>query len=374
MKILLASRAPLSSQTGSPIRGRYLAECLALQGAHVVTVSPGPCRHLLGRISHMECGSLDDITAFIEFNGHRFDILICLTVWEAGAILHAARVAGLPCVVDCHGLEIVQMLDAQANRVLHVVELHRAIGSDVAAMRADGIIAANSVVLEWCVRAFAPVCDAVGITDVYRFADAIPTPRDELPIRVLYSGGSQYWQNIEVFLAAVPLVLQKSKDFTFHVLTKANLGSSLAARLDAMAASGQILLEPYKDFVDYPSFLANFDIGVIPREFFPTSYQSFPQKMVDYMAGGLCVVATEVYPYPEVFSTGEKGVLCPPNPQGIANAVLALRSRAVRKIFGENARQYAQETFAMQVRGPVLMNFLRGVIEGKAGGGHARQC
>lgn len=365
MKILLVSKAPLGAATGSPIRGRNLALCLAGQGARVVTVSPGDVTLQHERITHARCDTTEHLTRFIRENGSFFDILICLTIWEAAEILHAARQAKLPCVVDCHGLGTVQQLDPGMGP-LSVKALHTHIAWDMAAMRADGLLAANSVVLEWCTRAYVPVCDAVGLTNVARFASVVPAKRPEKPIRVLYAGGSSHWQGFEGFLDAVPLVLAKSGDFTFHALTETTPGSGLDERLARMHAAGQIIREPYQDFDEYPSFLANFDIGVIPRKLQPASYQSFPQKLVDYMAGGLCVVATDIYPYPEVFSSGEKGVLCPPTPQGIAGAIFALRSEKVRKLFGENARQYAWERFDFTSRGPVIMEFLQMLTENKS--------
>lgn len=361
--ILLVSRAPLGSLTGSPIRGVRLAQCLAEQDLYVRTLSPGDCVPFHPRVTHTAASSVEAMRRFILTDGKQFDLLLCLTVWEAGVFLHAGRLASLPCVVDCHGLSIIQSLDASSGGRLDVAGLHRTVADDVAAMRADGILAANSAVCDWCGLAHVPFCDAVGLTSVADFL--VPKPkRPASDIRVLYAGSALFWQGVDIFLQAATLVRRQSSDFSFHLLSHIQEDNPLRQSVQALEEAGDLIVEPTVDVARYPAFLADFDIGVIPRRLQPATYQSFPQKLVDYMAGGLCVVATNIYPHPEVFANTGCGVLCPTDPNGMAEAILGLQSHDVRRLMGAKAREYALAHFDMSRQGPKIKDFLEKVSTG----------
>jgi len=94
-------------------------------------------------------------------------------------------------------------------------------------------------------------------------------------------------------------------------------------------------------------FLAAMDIGVLS-----SLAEGFSNSLLEYMAAGLPIVATDVGGNREALTDGKApetaGILVPPNhPQALAQAILSLRSPLVRRQMGEAARRSA-ERFSLE--------------------------
>ena len=84
---------------------------------------------------------------------------------------------------------------------------------------------------------------------------------------------------------------------------------------------------------DVRPYLAAMDVGVLS-----SLAEGFSNSLLEYMAAGLAVVATEVGGNREGLE--DTGILVPASdPQALADAILSLRSPALRKQFGQAARQ-----------------------------------
>ncbi|MHB1937655.1 MAG: glycosyltransferase [Acidobacteriaceae bacterium] len=80
-------------------------------------------------------------------------------------------------------------------------------------------------------------------------------------------------------------------------------------------------------------YLAAMDIGMLS-----SLAEGFSNSLLEYMASGLASVATEVGGNREALEGA--GILVPPdNPEALAEAILQLRSTALRQQLGQVARQ-----------------------------------
>ena len=96
---------------------------------------------------------------------------------------------------------------------------------------------------------------------------------------------------------------------------------------------------------DVPDLLSALDILVM------SSYtESFPNAILEAMAMGKPVVATNVGGIPEVVEEGQTGFLVPPrDPKAIADRVLSLcRDSARRLQMGRAARARVEDNFTVQ--------------------------
>ncbi|MGB9735985.1 MAG: glycosyltransferase [bacterium] len=96
---------------------------------------------------------------------------------------------------------------------------------------------------------------------------------------------------------------------------------------------------------DIPNFLSATDIYV-----HPSVEEGFGIAIIEAMAAGLPVIATNVGGIPEIITNGVNGILVPPeNPQALADAIVELIEHPDRrKILSEKARQYVELTFNNQ--------------------------
>lgn len=112
------------------------------------------------------------------------------------------------------------------------------------------------------------------------------------------------------------------------------------ARIEALRLGGRVhLLGPRNDV---PALLAAADVVV-----HPSHEEGFPNVILEAMAAGKAVVATNVGGIPELVSDGETAILVPPRePAQLAGAILSLLSDPGRaQALGEAGRRRVQERF-----------------------------
>ena len=91
--------------------------------------------------------------------------------------------------------------------------------------------------------------------------------------------------------------------------------------------------------------LRSMDIFILP-----SLWEGMPNAILEAMAAGLPVVATNVGGTPEVVVDGETGFLVPPrDPEALANAIkLLIDDPELRKKFGQAGRERVERHFTIQ--------------------------
>jgi len=114
---------------------------------------------------------------------------------------------------------------------------------------------------------------------------------------------------------------------------------------------------------DIPQLLAGMDIFVLPSR-----REGFPVSIIEAMAGGRAVVATDVGGVREILEDGADGIVVPPEDDAsLASAILGLvRDPNGRARLGDNARQKAARDFSDQA---MIRNYKR--LFTSAGGARA---
>src|SRR5205823_5907868 len=105
---------------------------------------------------------------------------------------------------------------------------------------------------------------------------------------------------------------------------------------------------------DVLPFLSAFDIGVLPSH-----SEGFSNSLLEYMAAGLPVIATDVGGNRETVE--ETALLVPPNnAQALANAILSLISSPdLRERLGIGARSRVRSQFDLETAGNQLHRYFR---------------
>ncbi len=91
---------------------------------------------------------------------------------------------------------------------------------------------------------------------------------------------------------------------------------------------------------DIPDLLGASDIGILPSH-----HEGFSNALLEYMAAGLPVIATDVGGNPDAVIDGETGFLVPPQtPEALAEA-LARMDDAIRRTMGQAGRERVSRHF-----------------------------
>jgi glycosyltransferase involved in cell wall biosynthesis len=130
----------------------------------------------------------------------------------------------------------------------------------------------------------------------------------------------------------VPHILQREADVTFLIAGDGSLRESLEALTRELGVERHVRFLGFRD--DVPILLGVLDVLVIP-----SLTEGFPLSLVEGMAAGCPIVATQVGGMPEVTRDGD-GVLFVPaeDPKAIAGAtVRLLRNSALAETLGQRA-------------------------------------
>jgi glycosyltransferase involved in cell wall biosynthesis/GT2 family glycosyltransferase len=175
------------------------------------------------------------------------------------------------------------------------------------------------------------------------------------PFTVLFVGRFERRKGIDLLLDAIAPVIAANPSVRFVLAGPDDLpdgsGSTHRARFEAahpdLVAAGSVRFTGPVDGDELAVLLGEADAAVLPSRF-----ESFGLVYVEAMAAGLPVVALADSGAEEVVTAGVTGFLCPPDPEGLAAAILALAADPVeaaelgRRGRGRFEREFTVEAMA----------------------------
>ena len=371
MKVLLFCTADLATGSGSEVRARLIAEGLARHGAGVHVVASGiPDAFSALGIGATRLGPgrswADPPSAAVD--AFRPDILYGITEAGADAVMRAARAARLPVAYDLHGIgfvEVVELGSAYGARL-------RRIGNSLRWLsripRAEAVTVANPTLYPLVRALNGNAVPVVGMTDVSHFRPDGPAVRlgtDPGKIQVVFAGNWFKWQGVDMLLEAIGILARDREPFEFHLLgSVGRRPGRTAARADALPP-GAVHCRESVDYAVVPDYYRGADVLVIPRPFMLSTHLAFPQKLVDYMASGRTIVATDLAPHRFALESPPAGILCGRTAQALADGIRRTKDAALRAGLAANARERAVALFCHAKQTAKVRNLFSGILSGR---------
>ncbi len=259
----------------------------------------------------------------------------------------SARMAGVPHIVHhAHGFSFNRPLRPLAHRFF--VELER-----FAAKFGDRIIAVNEhqrqMAVGLGVEAAERTCTVANGIDLAPFDRADGSELrarlglDASAILIGAVGRMEAQKGFKYFIQALPRIARSIPSARFVIAGDGELRPQLEEQARQAGAAG------YTHFIgfqrDVPSVLAALDIFVMP-----SLWEGLPLSLIEALAAGKPIVATDIEGNREVVDDGETGLIVPPaDSSSLADAVIALaadRPRAAR--LAQNAKAAARQRFSEQ--------------------------
>ncbi len=149
---------------------------------------------------------------------------------------------------------------------------------------------------------------------------------------ILVPGGLHYRKNAELILAAIPLILRRFPDLVIAIVN--HTSPAYAVRARSLGPQVRLL-----GFVTDEALHALYTAATVV--WFPSRYEGFGLPVVEAMACGTAVVASNSSSIPEI--AGEAALLADPaSPQAHVDALMSLLTdEAARAHFGSAGRQRA---------------------------------
>ena len=148
-------------------------------------------------------------------------------------------------------------------------------------------------------------------------------------------------KGITYLLQAMPQVIKSFPDIILVIAGDGELKSSLQNEAKELGVTDNVLLLGAR--LDIPELLKLFDIYVLP-----SLWEGMPMVLLEAMAAGCPVVATDVGGVSKVITDGENGLLAAPeDPQQLVDGVIKLLSNSdLRQLFIENGLRKFKKKFS----------------------------
>lgn len=361
----------LSRQSGSGIRGRLIAEGLHHHGTDVCVVSSdvpasfsavGIKSCLLQKEKSWEETLVEAARSFAP------DILYGITEAGADAVMQVANRNNIPFVYDLHGIGIVEILELGSGYGSRVMRIKNSLKWLSKVTKATAVTIANPTLLPIIKKLNRKAVPIFGMTDVIHFSPEGPVANlgnDKSKNQILFAGNYFKWQGINLLIDAIKILIKEQEPFEFTFLGTIGKNTNLLNTWKNTFPEDKVHFYDEVDYREVANYYRAADCLIIPRPFMLSTYLAFPQKLVDYMAAGRTIVATDITPHRWALESPPAGILCKPTGQSLADAI---RKTKDLKFMGElsvNARKKAVEEFCHLRQSLRIYKLFNDILYGK---------
>lgn len=302
-----------------------------------------------------------------ELRAQSYDVVHAHWVVPSGAMAALALgLSGPPLVVSLHGSDVFLSERSRAARL----GARKAFGKASAVTACSRDLADRSIALG---ARSAPEVIPYGVaSDVFRAdPEGGRNLRSELSLPpdafVLFAAGRLVRKKgFEFLLDAAAELRLRGRDVELVIAGKGDLEKELRSR--AQGAQVSLRLAGNVARTTLPRYFAMADAVVVPSvRDSAGNVDGLPNVLLEAMASGKAIVATNVAGIPEALRGGEEGLLVPEkDAAGIADAVEELmRSDALRRRLGQAARKRVEESSSWKHAGERFESVLRSVAEAR---------
>lgn len=152
-------------------------------------------------------------------------------------------------------------------------------------------------------------------------------------------------KRVDLFIRAAAEVVRHHDDVRFLIIGGGGLENELKGLISSLGLEGRVILGGKRD--PATPYIKAFDIGVLTSD-----SEGFSNVLLEYMAAGIPVIATEVGGNPEIVLNDTLGLLIPKGDfKALASAICSLLNHHVqRKEMGMNARKHIVDQYSWDMK------------------------
>ncbi|MFQ5805237.1 MAG: glycosyltransferase family 4 protein [Phycisphaerae bacterium] len=179
-----------------------------------------------------------------------------------------------------------------------------------------------------------------------------------------FAGSLKVWHGVDVLLAAFGRLLAEQPTARLLIVGSGPAESTLRETAGRMGIERSVTLTGAVPHDQVPRLLRAMDVAVAPFKAMDDFYFS-PIKLFEYMAAGLCVVASRLGQIQEVIEDHGNGLLCAPNDVDSLLAALraAGRSAELRRRLGVAALETVRERYTWNHAAQATARVVRAAVE-----------
>lgn len=180
-----------------------------------------------------------------------------------------------------------------------------------------------------------------------------------------FVGSLKPWHGVDVLLRAAAGLRQTDASVRVLVVGAGPELASLRPLADELGLGDKVTFTGAVDHHRIPEMLSAMDVAVAPFHDVEGFYFS-PIKLFEYMAAGLCVIASNLGQIAEVVTDGVNGLLCAPGDEhALQTAVQRVRQAPeVRRRLGEAAAETVRRKYTWAHAARAVSTIIESAIEG----------
>ena len=254
------------------------------------------------------------------------------------------KLTGVPVILDIH--DIVPEFFASKFQVASTGVTRRSLMwmERASAAFADRVIIANHLWLEKYSRrtGLNGRCSVfINHVDAKLFR-RIPRTRQNGGKIVLYPGGLQWHQGLDIALHAFKQVARDVPAVEFHVYGDGSAKESLVRLAAELGLNDRVRFFEPRTVHEIATIMANADLGVVPKRADSFGNEAYSTKIMEFMAVGVPVIVSSTKVDRYYFNDSIVRFFEPGNVEGLARAMLVLlRDAELRKRMTTKASEYA---------------------------------
>jgi glycosyltransferase involved in cell wall biosynthesis len=140
---------------------------------------------------------------------------------------------------------------------------------------------------------------------------------------MIYHGTLDFHRGLIEAIRAVKIAEQKCPKLRFCILGSGPATQSLKNLVNDVEVNNRVIFLPPVSYEQVPSYIASSDFGIVPLPDIKMWQNQSPLKLMEYLAMGKVVIATDIPMMREVIGTSKCGVFIPRvTPDEIAKAII----------------------------------------------------
>jgi glycosyltransferase involved in cell wall biosynthesis len=161
-------------------------------------------------------------------------------------------------------------------------------------------------------------------------------------------------------IEAIPRILRDFPQAQFLFVGEGELHDELTRQVEGAELSDYVRLLGVRQ--DVPRLLAISDLFVLP-----SLWEGMPNSVLEAMAAGVPVIATNVDGTPEIINNGDVGILvAPANPSALKQAIcLLLKDKTLRVSMTKAAKERVESKFSRDANTTAFINLYQNLLKGK---------
>ncbi len=194
----------------------------------------------------------------------------------------------------------------------------------------------------------------------------VPRTRNDGRVIIIFPGGLQWHQGLDIALNAFKKVRQEIPTAEFHIYGDGNMKPALVALADELGLDGSVRFFDPVRVSEIASIMANADVGVVPKRADSFGNEAYSTKIMEFMSVGVPAVVSSTKIDRYYFDDSVVRFFESGNVDALAGGVLeVLRDPARRQKMVDNALVYAAQN-SWETRKRDYLNLVDSLCAGRA--------